>query len=138
MKKTYQKPSIHFVSHSGNLTNEEIASMSEEELAEYLKKVRLTKNAKLYKVNEDYLLREIAGEFVLVPVGSGAEQVNGMLALNETFYFLWNQFQEPHTIYDVVLEARKEFHDTKEKIEKDIHNFVDECLKYGFLKEEEV
>lgn len=94
-------------------------------------------NDKLYKVNGNYLLRKIAGEAVLIPVGSGTEQLNGIITLNETFRFIWEQFKEPHTVQDVVMSARNEYDDEDEKIEKDICRFVEESLQYGFLTEEE-
>lgn len=92
---------------------------------------------KSYKVNGNYLLRKIAGEAVLIPVGSGSEQLNGIITLNETFQFIWKQFQQPHTINDVVAAARQEYDDVDDRIEKDICRFVEESLQYGFLTEEE-
>lgn len=135
IKKFFKKPSVHVVPHIGNLSNQEIFALSDEDLVKYLKENSYSEKAKLYIANEDYLLREIAGEFTLVPVGSGAEQLNGMLGLNETFQFIWNQFQKPHTVYDVVLAAKAQFSDSKEMIEKDINDYVKESLQYGFLKE---
>lgn len=43
---------------------------------------------KRYCTNEDYILREIAGETILVPTGASADHFNGMLTLNETSRFL--------------------------------------------------
>ena len=134
-KKIFEKPMAHVVPHIGNLSNKEIAGLSDEDLAEYFKENRFAREVRLYKANEDYLLREIVGEYILVPVGSGAEQLNGMLGLNETFQFVWNQFQNPHTVYDVVLAAKEQFLDSKGMMEKDICDCVRECLQYGFLKE---
>lgn len=96
-------------------------------------KRELLKSNQLYKVSSDYLLREIAGEYVLIPVGGGAEQLNGMLTLNETFQFIWNQFQESHTIEEVVLAARQEYNDDSGLMERHICGFVEESLHYGFL-----
>ena len=136
MRKEYRTPAFHFVPHIGDLFNDEIAAMSDEELAAYLKKNQFAEKAKLYLANPDYLLRGIAGEFILVPVGDGVKQLNGMMELNETFQFVWNQFREPHTIYDVVLAAREQFVDSG-AMEKDIYDYVEEGLQYGLLKEVE-
>lgn len=133
---SYQKPRFHFVPYINNLTNREIASKSETELVELINKTKHSDNAKLYKINDDYLLREIGDEAVLVPVGSGSEQMNGMIVLNETFQFVWKQFQKPYTIYDVILEAKLNYEDEDGKIEKDIRRLVNESLKFGLLKEE--
>ena len=45
---------------------------------------RALSEEKHYCANEDYIVREIAGETILVPTGASAEHFNGMLTLNET------------------------------------------------------
>lgn len=135
MKKEYQKPALHFVAHIGDLSPKEIEAMSDDELAEDLKKNQFSEKSKLYFANTDYLLREIAGEFVLVPVGNGVAQLNGMMGLNETFQFIWNQFEKPHTIYDVVMAAKENYDDPDGTMEQDIYDYVGESLQYGLLKE---
>lgn len=98
--------------------------------------LEIVKKTKHFITNDDYMLREIAGEFVLIPIGDGVEQFNGMLSLNETFKYLWDQFSQPHTIEEVILKTQEEFEDTNDQIEKDICKFVDESLYYGLMKVE--
>ena len=45
-------------------------------------------------VNLDFVLREIAGETLLVPAGKTALDLNGMLTLNETGAALWRMLPE--------------------------------------------
>lgn len=91
---------------------------------------------KRYKTSNEYLLRKVAGEYILVPVGAGVNQLNGMLTLNETFQFIWTQFQEPRSIAEVVTAAKEMYEDKDGAMERDIRQFVEESLRYGFLKEE--
>ena len=137
MKGEFSTPAMDYIKHVGNLTKDEIANMPETELIEYLKQQQFAEKAKLYRVNQDYLIREITGEYVLIPVGSSAQQLNGMVALNETFHFIWEQFQEPHTAYDVVIQALKQFEGSVGEIERDINDCIEAMLQYGFLKEED-
>lgn len=95
----------------------------------------LSKDKTRYQINNELLLREVAGEYLLIPTGNASSLVNGMISLNDTFYYVWKQFEEPHTIYDVVLTAKKEYQDTNGRIAKDIYNFVIESLKLNFIKE---
>ena len=44
-------------------------------------------------LNKDFELKEIAGSFVVFPVGVAAIDFNGMLTLNETGAFLWNKLK---------------------------------------------
>lgn len=42
------------------------------------------------KIKEGFILREIAGSFVVVPVGQNLVDFSSMITLNETAAFLWN------------------------------------------------
>ena len=94
------------------------------------------KNVRLFRVNPDFLLREIGGEAVLVPVGEAGVFENSVISLNDTFRFLWQQFQTPRSVEDVIAEAKKEYDDPDGVMEQGIYQFVKEYLQYGLLKEE--
>ena len=53
---------------------------------------------KKYRVSADYLLREIAGEYAIIPVGAACQISNAVMVPNDTAVFLWNAFLQPHTI----------------------------------------
>ena len=84
---------------------------------------------KKYRVSADYLLREIAGEYAIIPVGA-ASQIP-----NDTAVFLWNTFLQPHTISEVVAQAAEEYEAPEKKIQDSVLNFVHDTLKYQLLEE---
>lgn len=91
---------------------------------------------RMFKANPDFLLRNVAGEAVLVPVGEAGIFENSVISLNDTCRFLWQAFQEPRTVEDVIAEARKEYSDPDGELEQGVKDFVREYLRYGLLKEE--
>ena len=90
----------------------------------------------MFKANPDFLLRNVAGEAVLVPVGEAGIFENSVISLNDTCRFLWQAFQEPRTVEDVIAEARKEYSDPDGEMEDGIHSFVNEYLRVGLLLKE--
>ena len=107
-------------------------SDSQEHLPENTKE----EGVRMFKANPDFLLRNVAGEAVLVPVGEAGIFENSVISLNETCSFLWKLFQEPKTEEEVLAEARKEYSDPDGEMEQGIKDFIREYLKYGLLKEE--
>ena len=105
--KQYKKPEYHFVRNNGGLSGEKIAKLSEDELAEYLSRDSFKEQKKKYRIKSGYILREIAGEYAIVPVDGASVVVKGM--------------QE----YDV----------TEDVIRKSTEHFVEESLKYEILEE---
>ena len=107
-------------------------SDSQEHLPENTKE----EGVRMFKANPDFLLREVAGEAVLVPVGEAGIFENSVISLNETCRFLWQLFQQPRTMEDVIAEAKKEYSDPDGEMEQGIKDFIREYLQYGLLKEE--
>ena len=90
-----------------------------------------------FRANPDFLLREVAGEAVLIPIGEAGVFENSVISLNDTCSFLWKLLQTPRTIEDVIAEAKKEYSDPDGVMEQGIYSFIRDYLKYGLLLEEE-
>ena len=56
------------------------------------------------KRNESFLLREVAGKQVVVPLGKAAVEFPGMLTLNSTGVYLWELLKQEQT-EDSLVEA---------------------------------
>ena len=54
------------------------------------------------KATSEVVLREIAGENLLIPVGQTALKIHGMITLSESGLLLWNRLQEECTEEDLV------------------------------------
>ena len=133
----YINTEYHFVRNSGGLSGKELAKLSDDELAEYLRQDSILQEKKKYRINPDFILREIAGEYTIIPIGSDNVFSNAVMAPNGTAVFLWEAFQQPSTIQDVVVEAMQKYDATEEQIYKSISNFVKQSLEFKVLEEVE-
>lgn len=84
---------------------------------------------------DDFILREIAGEAVLVPVGENTELSNSIISLNETGVFLWKLFDHPITYDEILEEVHKEYEDPEGTVEVDVLSFINEFVAHGLIKE---
>lgn len=46
------------------------------------------------KLNENFVLRQVADTWVVLPVGQASVDFNGMLTLNESGAFLWKTLEQ--------------------------------------------
>lgn len=77
------------------------------------------------KIKDGYLLREVAGTHIVVPIGAGAMDFSGVISLNEVGAFIWNQL-ESETTKDKVLEALlSEYNVDRETALADIDEFIE-------------
>lgn len=133
--KDYKSPEYHFVRNPGGLSGSELAKLSDDELVEYLRQDSILQEKKKYRINPDFILREIAGEYTIIPTGGDNVFSNAVMAPNGTAVFLWEAFQQPSTIQDVVVEAMQKYDVTEEQIYKSISNFVKQSLEFKVLEE---
>ena len=76
------------------------------------------------KVDKEFVLREIAGDNILVPVGETALDFNGLITLNEVGAFLWNKLQNEITIDELVQEILDEYEVDEDTARKEILEFI--------------
>ncbi|MGE5398033.1 MAG: PqqD family protein [Candidatus Saccharibacteria bacterium] len=77
------------------------------------------------KIKEDYMLREVAGNSVVVAVGKAVLDFNGLITLNSTGAFLWNLLRE-ETTEEALLTAMLDGFEVDEATAKiDIAEFID-------------
>lgn len=135
--KPYVRYQLHFIRNSGGRSGKELAELPEEEFAEYLKTIDFSGEKKKYRIKPGFILREIAGEQVIVPVDEESLITNAVMTPNDTAAFLWNVFQQPMTKEDAVMAALKEYDATEEIIRNSTDRFVEASLTYKILEEAE-
>lgn len=92
--------------------------MSEDELMEPLQKNM--EREKVYYANSAFILREIAGESVLVSIGSGVADFCGIIHLNPSAKILWKSLQRGASKNELIRELQKYFQVSEEKAAEDV------------------
>lgn len=76
------------------------------------------------KTNSEYMLREIAGESVLIPTGSASQRLNGMIRLTDTAAFIWKQVDTAADLDEITNRVREEFDVDEERAYRDVRGFL--------------
>ncbi len=87
------------------------------------------------KINNNFIMKEIAGTFMVVPVGNELVDLNAMITLNETGAFLWNLLINDCTEYELAEEMLKEYDIDMQTASADIKEFLENLRKIGALDE---
>ena len=88
------------------------------------------------KRNPDFLLRQVAGKQVVVPVGRAAGKFSGMLTLNETSVYLWELLEQEQTIQSLAQALCERYEVSWETAVADAERFANELLPVGAIIEE--
>ena len=86
------------------------------------------------RIEKEFVLREIAGDYIIIPTGSTVLDFNGLITVNEVGVTLWNMLQEEVTMDKLVAGILAEYDVSEEVARKDIQEFLDTLTQNGILK----
>lgn len=89
------------------------------------------------RVEKEFVLREIAGDYIIIPTGKTVLEFNGLITVNEVGVDIWNMLQEEVTFEDIVQGILKEYDVEEEVAREDIQEFIDTLVSGGILKKDE-
>ena len=84
------------------------------------------------KIKEGYILRQIAGEYVVIPSGEDLD-LNLMITLNETGSFLWERLTEGAEREDLVKALLAEYDVDRERASHAVSAFLAKLREQDFL-----
>ncbi len=86
------------------------------------------------KVKKDFVLKEIADSFLVVPLGSQVVDFGCIIKLSGTGAFLWNQLEEDKTESELVSALLSLYDVDESKASADVSNFVRKLKEAGLLE----
>ena len=86
----------------------------------------------MLKIKDGYVLRQVAGQFMAIPVGKRVNDLHGLIALNETGAFLWEALVKETTVVDLTELLTEEYDVSFEEAEEAVKEFI------GMLEQEKL
>ena len=81
------------------------------------------------KIKEGFILRNVAGSFVVVPIGEATLDFNGMMNLNETGAFLFEKMITGISREDLIKALTEEYDVDEETAAADVDAFIEKVEK---------
>jgi hypothetical protein len=86
------------------------------------------------KIKNGLVLREVAGNFIVVAVGEAVKEFNGLINLNSTGAFLWGILEKGAEEEDLVKALLDEYEIDEETAKKDVSLFVTKIKEAKLVK----
>ena len=86
------------------------------------------------KIVKEFIVRDIAGECVLVPTGETTQEFNGLITLTDTAKFIWENLEKVNSTKEMAALLMENYEVDEETALKDTYVFVTQLLKAGFVE----
>lgn len=85
------------------------------------------------EIKKEVYLREIGGEYVLIPVGKTVDEFNGMFNLTPAGAAIFKSIQDGKDESGILTDLLESFEVDEDTAEKDIAEFLEKLRDYGII-----
>lgn len=86
------------------------------------------------KRKNDFIMQDVGGENLLVPLGAQVMDLNGLITLNDTAACVWELLAAERSLDELTAAVAERFDVDHETACADVQTFVDEIAKMGLLE----
>lgn len=87
------------------------------------------------KIKDGYILRQVAGNSIVIAVGDEALNFNGIITINGAGTFLWKKLSDGATKEELLSAMLSEYDIDSDTASKDIDEFIDKLKNADLLCE---
>lgn len=86
------------------------------------------------KVRSDYIMRDVAGTFVVIPTGMASASLNGIITLNKTGAYLYKALEEEKTEQELLDSMTRDFNIDEVIAQQDVGEFISKLREAKLLE----
>ena len=86
------------------------------------------------KIRDGFVVREIAGQCVVIALGAASKNFNGMIKLNSSGKFIWEKLTVGAELDDIVESMVSEYDIDIDTAKRDVTAFVEKLQGAGILE----
>lgn len=85
-------------------------------------------------IKQQFVMREVAGEYLLIPVGKTSLDLNGMITLNEIGAEIWNMLPEVKDDAEIVKRILDDYDIDEATATADVAEFLGHIRELGIIE----
>ena len=86
------------------------------------------------KIKSGFIVKEIAGQYVVIALGAASKIFNGIIKLNDSGKFIWDKLAVGEDKDDIVNALLEEYDVDRTVAEADVDKFIDELKGANILE----
>ncbi len=87
------------------------------------------------KLNENFILKTIAGSPVVVPVGDAVNTIKGMITLNGPAEVIWKCLEKGNEFEEILQQLKVKYDAPEDILKKDLEAFLEKLKSFNIVEE---
>lgn len=88
------------------------------------------------RIKEGFVIREVAGQIMVIVTGEASKDFHGMIKLNNTGREIWQGLQEGKSEAEITEHLREKYEVDPGKVAQDVKEFLAKMIEMGFVVHE--
>ena len=89
------------------------------------------------RIDKEFILREIVGDYIIIPAGKTVLDFNGLITVNEVGVSLWNMLQNEVTFEELVQGILDEYDVEESVAREDVQEFLAALIDVGIITKDQ-
>ena len=85
------------------------------------------------KFKKEFMLREIVGETILIPMWDSNNHFNGIITINELGKFIWENLESSKDEEDLLHKILEEYEVEEKEAKEDLDEFLDKLRQVDII-----
>lgn len=85
------------------------------------------------KFKKEFMLREIVGETILIPMGDSNNHFNGIITINELGKFIWENLESSKDEEELLHKILEEYEVEEKEAKDDLDEFLDKLRQVDII-----
>ena len=85
------------------------------------------------KFKKEFMLREIVGETILIPMGDSNNHFNGIITINELGKFIWENYESSKDEEELLHKILEEYEVEEKEAKEDLDEFLDKLRQVDII-----
>lgn len=86
------------------------------------------------KIKENYVMREVAGQAIVIAIGEESKHFKGMINLNQTGSDVWRYMEKGLDLNEIARKIAEKYEVDENTAAQDIKKMMDRLYKAGVLE----
>ena len=88
------------------------------------------------RMRKGFVMREVAGQCVVIAIGEASKTFHGMIKLNSTGKDIWEGLQEGQDEEQIIALLVEKYQVEQEQVREDVQEFLKQMKEAGILADE--